>query len=73
MQKKYSKQNVYHRSGFDRRADDDRRSLHNLDFLDHREDRRNGIERRLKPESRTGWVRYSTWCSVYVDDDTSDF
>ena len=55
------------RSPIDRRASEDMREVHSLDyFMDGGDERRRFVERRRSEERRSDWVRVSKWCSVYV-------
>ena len=56
------------KSIFDRRSGDDRRKFYYLGrFLKGGIERRNGKERRAKPEKREGWVRVDKWSSVHLE------
>jgi len=55
------------RSPNDRRASEDMREVHSLDyFMDGGGERRKFTERRRSDERRSGWFRASKWCSVVV-------
>ncbi len=62
-------QPLFRRSGFDRRADVDRRQSVNLDVLDSLPRDRRRAERRRRPELRAGWLRVTRWSSVFVGQD----
>ena len=55
------------RSGFDRRLDEDRRVIHDLNYFENGGvERRLNRERRHSPEKRLGWRRVGKWNSVPV-------
>ena len=55
------------RYGIDRRFENDKRQVYNLNyFLDGGEERRCGTERRGIDERRIGWVKTDDWQSVYL-------
>ena len=54
------------RSGTDRRTGNDRRFDYTRSFFSRPFDQRKGSERREIEESRTGWVRVSTFSSAYL-------
>jgi hypothetical protein len=57
------------RSTIDRRSQNDRRKVHNLDYFSNGgAERRSWKERRVQGERRKGWVRVTEWSSVYVGD-----
>ncbi len=71
MRKRYTVMSLapFSRCGFDRRCQDDRRQLIDLDYFEAGGiERRSGLERRRQDEKRDGWIRYTTWSSVYVGD-----
>lgn len=57
--------NDFKRTGFDRRADSDRRKSYSLDFFHERIiERRQGGDRRKDHEKRLNWTRVTKWVSV---------
>lgn len=52
-----------HRCGFDRRFEDDRRSLYNVMPMGY-DRRKNKVERRAPLERRDQWIRHTRWGSV---------
>ena len=55
------------RSGFDRRLDEDRRDVYDLNYFEAGGDERRRLEeRRRSGEKRNGWQRVSQWSSVPV-------
>jgi hypothetical protein len=53
----------------DRRAGDDRRKVHNLNyFIRGGVERRKYKERRSQAERRKNWIRVDEWVSVFVGD-----
>jgi len=55
------------RYGIDRRSEDDKRRVYDLNyFLDGGVERRSGRERRGIGERRVGWVKADDWKSVYL-------
>ena len=67
MKKKYNKNNAITRSGFDRRAADERRIAHCVNYFESGGlNRRIELERRNTGEDRDNWFRYSKWASVYI-------
>lgn len=61
----------YKRSGFDRRVEEERRTTFDMDYWEGiKKERRSKKQRRVKAESRKGWVRISSWtsvCSLFAD------
>jgi hypothetical protein len=61
------------RSGFDRRTDEERRDVYDLNYFENGgAERRRIVERRRNNEMRTGWQRVSQWSSVPVSDFKKD-
>lgn len=61
------------RSGFDRRLDEDRRGVYNLNYFEKGgTERRHIAERRSSAEKRAGWQRVSQWSSVPVGEYKQD-
>lgn len=61
------------RSGFDRRAEEERRDVYDLNYFENGgAERRRIAERRRNNEMRTGWQRVSQWSSVPVGDFKKD-
>jgi len=61
---------IFKRSGFDRRLDYDRRKTIDLNVLESLPfDRRRRNERRRRDENRVGWLRISSWSSVFVGEE----
>jgi len=57
--------NDFKRTGFDRRAESDRRNSYSLDFFHEKIiERRKGGDRRQDQEKRLNWTRVTKWCSV---------
>lgn len=57
--------NDFKRTGFDRRAESDRRDSYSLDFFSEEIiERRQGGDRRKKQETRLNWTRVTKWVSV---------
>lgn len=55
------------RSGFDRRLEEDRREVYDLNYFESGgNERRRRTERRHREEKRRGWQRVSRWSSVPV-------
>ncbi len=54
------------RSGFDRRYEDDRRTLYNVMPLGY-DKRKSKMERRAPTERRWNWMRHTRWGSVGPD------
>ena len=55
------------RYGIDRRFDNDKRNVYDLNyFLDGGAERRSNRERRGSSERRVGWVKTDDWTSVYL-------
>ncbi len=61
------------RSGFDRRLEEERRDVYDLNYFEEGGDeRRRRRERRHSGEKRNGWQRVSQWSSVPVGDSKKD-
>lgn len=61
------------RSGFDRRLEEDRRDVYDLNYFEAGGvERRRREERRHSTEKRSGWQRVSHWSSVPVGDSKKD-
>lgn len=57
------------RSGIDRRAGEDRRTVHDLSYFEQGGiERRKREERRVTSENRAGWVRVTQWSSICICD-----
>jgi len=72
--KKYAKDMVALRTGFDRRTGVERRVSHDLDYFDKggKERRKPIDQRRSRQEFRQGWVRYTDYSSVWLSEAPED-